>query len=82
MKQPTAPSIVLTLTPEEALVLFEWISRFNRCPSGDLEDPAEQRVLWDIEAMLEKTLVEPLQENYAEQLARARGAVRGDDTPP
>jgi hypothetical protein len=34
---------------------------------------------WDIEAMLESMLVEPLDRNYSDLLARAREAVRDRD---
>jgi hypothetical protein len=69
----------LELSRNEALVFFEWLSRFNEDESVQFEDQAEQRVLWDIEAMLESTLVEPLDRNYSELLARAREAVRDRD---
>ena len=50
-------------------------SRFNN-GSSDFEDQAEQRVLWDLEAMLEKALVAPLRADYADLLATARERVR------
>ena len=70
--------VKITLTRDEALVLFEFLSRY----SDDKEelriiDQSEQRVLWDIQAMLESTLVEPINNpNYEERIARARAAVR------
>lgn len=67
--------VTLGLTAAEALVLFEWLARFN-LGGGYFEDQAEQRVLWDLEAMLEKALVAPLRANYADLLARARERVR------
>lgn len=66
----------LDLSKEEALVLFEWLSRFNKSDETKFEDQAEQRVLWDIEGMLESTLVEPFAPNYDELLVRARAKVR------
>ena len=56
-------------------MLFEWLSRFNKA-EGAFEDQAEQRVLWDIEGMLESTLVEPFDPKYDELLAAARAKVR------
>ena len=78
MKTPKSP-ICLKLTNEEALVLFDWISRFNEDDKNVFQDQAEQRVLWDIEAMLENQLVEPLDENYNELLKSARDKVRDQE---
>jgi len=68
--------VALELSQDEALVFLEWLSRFNRLEGAEFEDQAEQRVLWDIEAMLESVLVGPLDPNYDELLACARKAVR------
>jgi hypothetical protein len=68
--------IQLELSRDEALVFFEWLSRFNKVENSTFEDQAEQRVLWDIEAKLESILVEPLDANYDELLAKARAHVR------
>ncbi|MBU1444650.1 MAG: hypothetical protein KJ938_07500 [Actinobacteria bacterium] len=70
--------VTLVLNGDEALVLFEWLARFNN-GSSDFEDQAEQRVLWDLEAMLEKALVAPLRADYADLLATARERVRDND---
>ena len=68
--------INLELSREEALVLFDWLSRFNKDGDAKFEDQAEQRVLWDVEGMLESALVEPFDPKYDELLARARARVR------
>jgi hypothetical protein len=70
--------VTLALNGAEALVLFAWLARFNN-GSRDFEDQAEQRVLWDLEAMLEKALVAPLRADYADLLATARERVRDND---
>jgi hypothetical protein len=68
----------LRLTGDEALVLFEWLANFNaREPA--FEDQAERRVLWDLEAGLERHLVAPFREDYDAQVAAARGRVRDPD---
>lgn len=66
---------VLRLTGAEALVLFEWIARNEGGATFCFEDPAEQRVVWRIEAELERTLTEPLRPDYAELVALARRRV-------
>lgn len=68
--------ICLELSREEAIVFFEWLSRFNKAEYTGFEDQAEQRVLWDIEASLESTLDELFESNYEDLLARARSTVR------
>ena len=74
--------VTIRLTLPEALVLFELLSRLNDSGSDKppiaslLEDQAEQRVLWDLEATLEKTLVAPFATDYADQLRNARDIVR------
>lgn len=61
---------------DEALVLFEWLSRQNEPANLGFQDQAEERVLWDLLAQLEKALVAPLLPDYRERLANARAAVR------
>lgn len=70
-----AKKVTLELSNDEALVLFDWIKRFNEA-THTFEDQAEERVLWDIEAMLEEKLVEPFADDYRQKLSAARGRVR------
>ena len=72
----TEEKVRLELSREEALVFFEWLTRYNKAEGTSFEDQAEQRVLWDIEGMLESTLVEPFDPRYSELLAQARAKVR------
>jgi len=62
--------VTIELTGDEALVLFEWLADLDTAKIGVGE--AEQRVLWSIEAALEKSLVEPFAKNYVELVERAR----------
>jgi DNA primase len=69
--------ILLELTKEEAIVLLDWLSRFNEDEKPDLfKDQAEERVLWDMEASIEKIISETFDNNYAEILSKAREKVR------
>ncbi|MEM0938684.1 MAG: hypothetical protein AAGI25_02710 [Bacteroidota bacterium] len=69
--------ISLNLSDEEALVLLNWVFRFNDGENDSFfEDQAEERVLWDIEAVLEKVTAEIFDGNYTELLAKARDKVR------
>lgn len=69
----------IVLTKNEALVLFEFLSRFNESDKKELfEDQAEERVLWDIEALLERQLTEPFRTDYSEIIKQAREQVRDE----
>jgi hypothetical protein len=70
--------VKLELTSDEALVLYDWLTRFNQRDNADFADQAEERVLFDLEAMLEQVLVAPLQSDYTELLAQARSKVRDE----
>lgn len=71
-----AANVTLALTPSEALVLFDWLARLNHAADATFADQAEQRVLWDLEAMLESALPAPFSEEYDALLIAARDAVR------
>lgn len=68
--------IELRLSKDEALVLFELVSRFSNEQKLEIVDQAEQRVLWDLCCLLEKQLVEPFSADYVEILEQARSRVR------
>ena len=71
----------LRLDENQALVLFEWLVKFNEEELNQFLDQSEQRVLFDLESQLEKRLSAPFEPNYQELLDRARKAVReGDST--
>lgn len=69
--------VLLELTKEEAIVLLDWLSRFNEDEKSKFfQDQAEERVLWNMEASLEKTISEVFESNYGEILYKAREKVR------
>ena len=63
--------INLNISKDEALVLFEWLAKFNDDNSIAMH-PVEQQVLFNLECILEKELSEPLGENYHEIVASSR----------
>ena len=73
-------TVSLDLTPDEALVLFELVSRYSDSDRLETVDQAEQRVLWNLCARLEKALVEPFDPDYAALLAAARHRLRDPGT--
>jgi hypothetical protein len=71
--------VAIQLSRDEALVLFEWL---HRCEDEDRVSPpehhAEQVALWNLSALLERALVEPLRQNYRQLVAQARDRLAGD----
>jgi len=68
--------IKIELSPSEALVLFDFLSRFADHDRLEIVDQAEEKVLWDIHSDLESSLTAPLDPNYLVLLAKARAVVR------
>ncbi|RKS80574.1 hypothetical protein CLV35_1012 [Motilibacter peucedani] len=66
--------VTVTLTQDEALVLFEWLERASERADGWV-DPAEQRVVWDLICSLEKVLP-LLNADYGDWVEAARGRLR------
>lgn len=66
----------LELSGDEALVLFEFLARFDDEDTLALEDQAEERALWNLHCLLQKQLVEIFDPNYKALLAAARGRLR------
>ena len=71
------PSI--NLTPSEALVLVDFLIRYRDEEKLKIEDSSEQKLLWDLCAMLESEVPELLSENYKELLNMARSTVNSGD---
>lgn len=66
-------NVVLKLSKAEALVLFDWLCRSN--DAGTSSTPvgqAERQVFWNIESVLESSLLAPLTERYQEAVDQAR----------
>lgn len=72
-------NLQITLTKSEALVFFEFLSRFNSIDRKELfEDQAEEKILWNIEGTLQKELSEPFRTDYLEIISKARNEIRDD----
>jgi hypothetical protein len=68
--------VVLRLSKDEALVLYEFVSRFGAQDRVEVKDHAEERALWNLECLLEKELVEPFASDYAELVEQAKARLR------
>ena len=77
MEKNKNETIKLELTKDESIVLFEFLIRINEKENNIIfEDQSEQRLLWNIEAILEKLLIEPFQMNYDDIVKQARNNIR------
>lgn len=72
----SAETIKIELNSDEALILFELLSRYSDTDELAIEDQAEQRVLWNLCCDLEKLLIEPFSNNYREMVVDARSRIR------
>lgn len=66
----------LELTGDEALVLFEFLARFDDDGTLAVQDQAEERALWNLHCLLQKQLVELFDPEYKALLAAARDRLR------
>lgn len=69
-------TVTISLTAEEALVLFEFLTRYSDEGVLRIEHQAEERVLWDVQCVLEPQMDTINNRNYEEEVAAAREAVR------
>jgi len=66
----------ISLTADEALVLFEFLSRFEKSSELTIVDQAEVWALSNLLGPLQEQLVPPFQQDYVEQLQQARNRLR------
>ncbi len=68
-----AEKVTIELSKDEALVLFDFLGRFNQNSNESVfEHEAEQKALWNVEALLEKVLAEPFMPNYRDIIKQSR----------
>ncbi|WP_127559257.1 hypothetical protein [Saccharospirillum alexandrii] len=70
--------VEIRLTKDEALVLFEFLSRFSNEDKLSIQDQAEARALWNLTCVFEKTLAEPFSVDWNEIVERARDRLRDE----
>ena len=71
--------VSIGLTKDEALVLFEFLSRFSSQDVLEIQDQAEERALWNLACSLEKVLAEPFSGRWMEIISAARERLRDDE---
>ena len=70
--------IDLKLTEDEAWVLFEFLRRFSETDNLAIEDQAEQRALWNLCCVFEKTLHQTQEVTYEEFIRQCRNRLRDE----
>ena len=74
-----AGAVTLELSADEALVLFEFLTRTSEHETPELfDDQAEEKVLWLLEGALQRILVEPFRPDYDALLLNARNRIRDE----
>jgi hypothetical protein len=72
-------NIEIIITRAEALVLFEFLAKFDDTNTLHMSDSSEAKVLLKLLGELESKLVEPFYPNYLEILEAARASLRDPD---
>lgn len=68
----------IELSPNEAIVLFEFLQRYSKDGLLGIEDQAEQRILWGMQCLLEKSIGECFEGEWDRALKHARNAIRDE----
>jgi len=71
-------NVDITLTKDEALVLFDFLSRFSNQEKLSIQDQAEERALWNLTCLFEKSLAEPFSTEWKSIIEGARNRLRDD----
>ena len=73
-------NIALEFSEDEAIVFLEWLHNFNEQERPTLfQDQSEERILFDLEAELEKVVSATFKSNYHEVLSNARQKIRNEE---
>jgi hypothetical protein len=79
----TASDVVIRLTHDEALVLFELLHHWE--DQGGVTQPdhhADQIALWNLSCLLERELIDPFDPAYDRLLSEARTHLAGESESP
>lgn len=79
MNERTNSEVNITRTADEALVLFEFLSRYSDSEQLNIVDQAEQRALWNLCCIFEKKSVAPFDMEYGQALSEARARLRDEE---
>lgn len=68
----------LELTEQQALVLYDWLTRFDEKDAYPVDDRAEEYVLWSLHGQLEKALSQPFRADYRQLVDEARSHIKAN----
>lgn len=71
-------SIQFNLTNDEALVLYDFLSRFSDTDVLEIQHQSEARALWNLNCLLERALSEQFYEDWSVALEAARDRLKDD----
>ncbi|UTM56112.1 hypothetical protein L4174_009650 [Photobacterium sp. CCB-ST2H9] len=71
--------VQITLTEDEAWVLFEFTRRFSDTDKLGIEDQAEERALWNLCCVFEKALHQDSDLKYTDFIAACRNRLRDEE---
>lgn len=69
-------AVMVTLSDDEAIVLFDWLTKRSETLANDHRPTADDIAMWNLEALLEKALADPFAPDYAERLEAARSRLK------
>lgn len=72
-------SVQICLTPDEAVVLFEFVKRFSESDLLTIVDESERRALWNLCCVFERGALSSIEGDWPAILHQARGRLRGED---
>ena len=70
--------VEIKLSKDEALVLFDFMSRFSNEDKLSIQDQSEERALWNLTCVLEKVLAEPFSTEWESIIEGARNRLRDE----
>ena len=70
--------VQINFTKDEALVLFEFLSRFSDTDKLEIKDQAEERALWNLTCLFEKELAEPFSKDWGKIIKEAKDRLRDE----
>ncbi len=68
----------IKLTKDEALVLFDFLSRFSNDDKLSIQDQAEEKALWNLSCVFEKALTELFSSDWENIIENARSRLRDE----
>ena len=74
-----ADAVTISLTSDEALVLFDLLHRWEDEHVTPPQNEAEQIALWNLSALLERVLDEPFSPDYTRLVSEARARLTPTD---